>query len=124
MTAAAERFIEGVARSMGVDVALLDRSGTTVVADVDRAGSRRVACYQIGRHTLLPCDPAIVGEIGSLESNEMSLTDVDFRSWAASLEASVLGQTVMKGTGPGGSGSSILSFRRICLIGRIGPTSP
>lgn len=102
IAAPGQRFIEGVARSMGADVALLARPGTTVIADASRVGSRRVACYQIGRHALLPCDPAIIGAVVPLERDDASLDDADFRSWAAGVGATVLGQAVMKVTGPDG----------------------
>ncbi len=95
-------FTEGVAALMGADVNLLAQPGTTAVADPARLGSRRVACYRIGDHTLMPCDPDILGTVGTLGSEDASLTDDGFRSWVDEVGGSVLGQAVMKVVGPEG----------------------
>lgn len=87
---------------MGANRSLLDQAGTTPIADGERAGSRRVACYQLGSHTVLPCDPAVEARIQELASDHNSLTDEVFRSWASDLGADVLGQAVMKVVGPSG----------------------
>lgn len=102
MTTAPQRFTEGIVGLNGAAVGLLGRSGTSAVADASRARSRRVACYQIGGHALLPCDPDILGTIEALTSEGESLTDADFRSWVESIGGSVLGQAVMKVVGVGG----------------------
>ena len=86
----------GVAASMGLGEALLDGAGTTVVADESRAGSGQVACYQIGHHTMLPCDPAVIAVARDLVDAAACLSDDDFRAWAGERGGSILGQAVMK----------------------------
>lgn len=91
-----ERFVRGVARYMGLGDELIDRPGTTVVADASRSGSRRVACYQLNAHAVLPCDPTVRSVTSELADGDVSLSDDDFRSWVATRGGMMLGQSVMK----------------------------
>lgn len=100
-----QRFIHSMLVALGGDPSLLGRTGTTAVPDVERADSRRVACYQIGKHTALPCDPGVVDRLSALASGTESMSDDAFRSWAADQGASVLGQSVMKLAGAQGLAS-------------------
>ncbi len=95
-------FARGIVAHNGGDPALLGQSGTTAVADSSRAGTRRVACYQIGGHTLLPCDPDILRTVEALNSGETSLSDADFRTWVSQSSGSVLGEAIMKVLGDAG----------------------
>lgn len=84
---------------MGADPNVLDTPGTTAVADPHREGSRHVVCYQIDGHTLLPCDPTVVGTARTLNDDAVSLTDADFCEWVASVGGKILGRAIMKSIG-------------------------
>lgn len=101
-TEAAHRLRSSMVEQMGGDVALASGIGTSIAEDEERRGKRHVACYQLGNHTLLPCDPDISDRLSELVSADAAMTDADFRSWAAGVGATVLGQSVMKVVGQGG----------------------
>jgi len=98
----AAKFIEGLVAAMGADAGVIERSGTTAVADVSRAGTRRVGWYQIQGHTLLPCDPDVLQSVEGLSHASVSLSDTDFRLWVDGNGGSVVGQAVMKVAGAAG----------------------
>lgn len=99
MNTATQRFARGLVGLVGADPAVLSAPGTTAVADESRAGSRHVACYQIGGHTLMPCDPEVIDTVRLLDDGEVSLTDADFRSWVPTVGGTILGRAVMKSVG-------------------------
>lgn len=61
-----QRFLDGLAATAGVDSALLDHAGTTVIGRDDRAGSGSLACYRAGEHLLVWADPAVVDRVTDL----------------------------------------------------------
>ncbi len=61
------RFRAGFAGCIGLDVSVLGEPGITVVGTAYRAGSSAVACYWIGRRTVLWCDPAVVDLLDPVE---------------------------------------------------------
>lgn len=61
-----ERFADGLATEAGVDRAALDRPGTTVVGNPNRAGSGALACYHIGAHLVVWADPELVDQAASI----------------------------------------------------------
>lgn len=89
-------FLEARSIDLGIAVDLLDRPGTTIAPDDERSGSKRVACYQIGQHAVLACDPAIVSDLAVLQHGETSLSDAGFRSWGTALGAEIIGDAVMR----------------------------
>ena len=62
------RFLDGLASAAGLDRDVLDRPGTTVVADEDRVGSGAVACYRTATHLVALTDPAVVERVAVLAS--------------------------------------------------------
>lgn len=90
------RFLEERTVDLKVDVDVLDRVGTTIAPDADRSGSRRVACYQIGAHAVLACDPGIVDDLAPLQDTDVSLTDAAFREWSLDRGAEIVGDSVMR----------------------------
>lgn len=100
-TASAQRLRVSLTDAMGGDTGLLEVAGTTAVADGARVGSRRIACYQLGRHTMLFCDPDVVGRAMPFE-HSTARSDPAFRQWAAQSGAVVIGQSVMKVARPSG----------------------
>ncbi len=95
------RFVSSMVTAMGSSPEVLERLGTTVVADPNRSPDT-VACYQIGHHTIIPCGSAVssVAELRAaveqLATGEQALDHAAFRSWATEHGASIVGQAVMK----------------------------
>lgn len=97
VTESAQRRLQlAVVRAAGCEAGVIDRTGTTPAPDPERSGLHRVACYQVGRHAVLWCDPAEADRLDGLTGTTSALTDDAFRTWASESGGDIIGQAVMK----------------------------
>ncbi len=93
---AGDRLRASMAVALGASSDLLEQVGTSVVPTTSRAGTNQVACYQLGLHTVLSCDPSVMASLSPLFDRDSALTDDAFRSWGHRVGGTIVGQAVMK----------------------------
>jgi predicted GNAT family acetyltransferase len=83
-----QRFIDGFARQVELDPALLHRPGTTLVGRADRAGSNLFAAYRIVERVVIWSDPVLVDRLAHLadETTAIEWSNLAEASTAAGLE--------------------------------------
>lgn len=90
------RFVEGIVVSAGLDPSLLDRPGTTVVPDEERAGTRVCLHYPVGEHVIIWLDPALADQVASMADPEAALGVDEFAAQTVALGWEQLGQGIMR----------------------------
>lgn len=90
------RFAEGIVESAGVDPSVLDRAGTTLVPDEERAGTRVCLHYQLGQHVIIWFDPALGDHLDSMASDDAALDVDEFVATTTGFGWEALGQGIMR----------------------------
>ncbi|MEM8925509.1 MAG: GNAT family N-acetyltransferase [Actinomycetota bacterium] len=102
------RFQAGFAARTGLDQEVLAEPGVSLLPRPDRAGSNAVFCYQVDRHRVLWCDPAVADQIETLVGEMTEAADERWLHIPAGHGFQVMGANLMRvgavrpwpGTGP------------------------
>ncbi len=76
------RFVKALATTMGLERARLDKPGTVVIPEDQRAGTSYVVGYRLRQMTCLRVDPSLASEVEELADPERSLSLEELSAWA------------------------------------------
>lgn len=85
------RYFAAIASAVGIDLRVFEDPGTTVAASDERRGRGTAVVNQIGPHSLVWCDPAVVSRVQALASDSVAFPPDAVEAWAPSVGATFVG---------------------------------